>query len=168
MIEFLSSATWQGIGAISSIIIAVVSFLLSQNTRRRLFRSKNSRFEKKSSLPKELLDGQITTLYGKVRDVVFPGPPNYESINDGDEPQFYWILYTNASITLIGRSMENGELYENGSSCMFQLCVPTDIYDNRLDILGKYAKVEGEVFFGHTGHHKTKALLNVSSIKILK
>ncbi|HCX5779002.1 TPA: DUF4431 domain-containing protein, partial [Escherichia coli] len=101
-------------------------------------------------------------------DVVFPGPPNYESINDGDEPQFYWILYTNASITLIGRSMENGELYENGSSCMFQLCVPTDIYDNRLDILGKYVKVEGEVFFGHTGHHKTKALLNVSSIKILK
>ena len=52
-------------------------------------------FEKSEIFPKELFDGQNVTLYGKVREEVFPGPPNYESINDGDRPQFYWILYTN-------------------------------------------------------------------------
>lgn len=125
-------------------------------------------FLKDSSLPKELLDGQTTTLYGKVRDEVFPGPPNYESINDGDRPQFYWILYINEPINLVGRCMETNELYENGQSCMFQLCLTADFYDKRLDILGKYVKVGGEIFFGHTAHHKTKALLKVDSIHVLK
>ncbi|HBM9256281.1 TPA: DUF4431 domain-containing protein [Citrobacter freundii] len=168
MVEFLSSNTWQGIGVISSVIIAIVSLLSSQSVRRRVFRSKNSTFAKDSILPQELLEGQITTLYGKVRDEVFPGPPNYESINDGDRPQFYWILYTNEPIGLVGRDMENDKLYENGQSCMFQLCLTEDIYDKRLDILGKYVKVTGGVFFGHTGHHKTKALLNVDSIHVIK
>ncbi|MFY0665584.1 MAG: DUF4431 domain-containing protein [Natronospirillum sp.] len=149
-------------------IIAVVSILLSQNIRHRVFRSKNSMFEKGQGLPKELLDGQVATLHGKVREEVFPGPPNYESINDGDRPQFYWILYTNEPISLVGRSMESGELYENGLSCMFQLSISSEVYDKHFDILGKYIRVEGEVFFGHTGHHKTKALLNVNRIKVLK
>lgn len=167
MVEFLSSNTWQGIGVISSIIIAIVSLLSSQNVRHRVFRSKNSTFAKDSSLPQELLEGQTTTLYGKVRDEVFPGPPNYESINDGDKPQFYWILYTNEPISLVGRDIENGDLYENGQSCMFQLFLTTDIYDKRLDILGKYVKVTGGIFFGHTGHHKTKALLDVDTIRVI-
>ncbi len=168
LVEFLSSATWQGIGVISSILIAVVSILLSQNIRNRVFRSKNSLFEKSESLPKELLDGQIATLYGKVREEVFPGPPNYESINNGDRPQFYWILYTNEPISLVGRNLESNELYENGLSCMFQLCISSEIYDKHLDILGKYVKAEGEIFFGHTGHHKTKALLKVNTVNVLK
>lgn len=168
LVEFLSSATWQGIGVISSIFIAVVSLLLSQNIRSRVFSSKNSMFEKSDILPRELLDGQAVTLYGKVREEVFPGPPNYESINEGDRPQFYWILYTNEPISLLGRSIENNELYENGLSCMFQLSISSEIYDKHLDILGKYVKAEGEIFFGHTGHHKTKALLKVNTISALK
>ncbi len=168
LVEFLSSATWQGIGVISSFLIAFVSIILSQNVRHRVFRSKNSMFEKSQILPKELLDGQVVTLYGKVREEVFPGQPNYESINDGDRPEFYWILYTNEPISLVGRSMESNELYEDGMSCMFQLSISSEFYDKHLDILGKYVKAEGEIFFGHTGHHKTKALLKVNTISVMK
>lgn len=46
-------------------------------------------FTKGNVLPEELLDGQTATLYGKVREEVFAGPPNYESVNDGDKPEFY-------------------------------------------------------------------------------
>ncbi len=168
MIDFLSSNTWQGVGVITSIILAFIGIFLSQNTRHRIFRSKNTKFQNKSNLPKELLDGQTTTLYGKIREELFPGPPNYESIDNGDVPQFYWILYTNEPISLVGRCIETNELRDNGKSCAFQLCLTAEIYNNRLDLLGKYVKVDGEIFFGHTGHHKTKALLDVNSIQVLK
>lgn len=168
MVAFLSSDSWQGIGVIVSMIIAVMGVLFSQNIRRKVFRSKNSLFLENSNVPNELLEGQFTTLFGKVREEVFPGPPNYESINNGDRPQFYWVLYMNSPISLVGRSMENGALYENGNSCMFQLNLTDAIYENRLDILGKYVKVDGDIFFGHSGHHKTKAVLNVNSIHVLR
>jgi hypothetical protein len=39
---------------------------------------------------------------------------NYESINNGDKPLFYWILYVNEPISLVGRSLEDNQLYEKG------------------------------------------------------
>lgn len=168
MIGFLSNDIWQGLSVLIPIAISLGGILYSKYDIKRVFRTKNSRFSDKRTLPHELYEGQITTLYGKVREEVFPGPPNYESINDGDEPQFYWILYVNEPIRLAGRSMEDESLYEKGSSCMFQLCLKQKIYDKRLDILNKYVKVDGEIFLGHTGHHKTKALLNVSAIHVIE
>ncbi|WP_349814241.1 DUF4431 domain-containing protein [Rheinheimera oceanensis] len=76
-------------------------------------------------------------------------------------------FYIPMTISLVGRSMESNELYENGLSCMFQLSISSEIYDKHLDILGKYVKAEGKIFFGHTGHHKTKALLKVNTISVL-
>lgn len=168
MADFLSSNVWQGIGVICSLLMGAFSLMFAGSIKRRLFKAKNSKFLKNTENPKELIEGQVTTLYGKVRDEVFPGPPNYESINNGDKPLFYWILYVNDPICLVGRSPEDNQLYEKGSSCMFQLCLTEDIYDNRLDILGKYVKVEGETFLGYTGYHNTKALLKVRSIRIIK
>ncbi|QYH17517.1 DUF4431 domain-containing protein [Enterobacter sp. DNB-S2] len=168
VVDFLSSDIWQGLSVLVPIAISLGAILYSKFLFRRGFRTKNSRFKGKQNLPKDLYEGQNTTLYGKVREEVFPGPPNYESINDGDEPQFYWILYVNEPIKLAGRSMEDDSLYEKGSSCMFQLCLTREIYDKRLDILNKYVSVQGEIFLGHTGHHKTKALLDVNTIKVIK
>ena len=136
--------------------------------RRRVFKSKNSQFEDSENLPTEIMDGQNVVLYGKVREELFPGPPNYESINDGDQPQFYWILYTNSPVGIVGRSMEDNSLCDHGKSCSFQLCLSSDIYDNRIDILNKYVEAEGQIFLGHTGHHKTKALLEVKEINVKK
>lgn len=168
MSDFLSSNNWQGIGVICSLVMGIFGLFFTRYFGRRLFKAKNSKFSKKTENPKELIEGQTTTLYGKVRDEVFPGPPNYESINNGDKPLFYWILYVNEPISLIGRSIEDNQPYDKGNSCMFQLCLTENIYDERLDILGKYVKAEGEIFLGHTGYHNTKALLNVRSIRIIK
>lgn len=168
MADFLSSNVWQGIGVICSLLMGGFGLFFSRSIGRRLFKAKNSKFSKSAENPKELIEGQATTLYGKVRDEVFPGPPNYESINNGDKPLFYWILYVNEPISLVGRSPEDNQLYEKGTSCMFQLVLTEEIYDNRLDILGKYVKADGEIFLGHTGYHNTKALLEVNSIRVIK
>ena len=40
----------------------------------------------------------VVELTGIVRRVVFPGPPNYESIKDGDKPEPYWVLFLSEAI----------------------------------------------------------------------
>lgn len=167
MSEFLSNPIWQGIGVIVSVIIAVISILITSNTKNRLLKSKNSRFNTSSVNPIEILDGQSAILYGRVKEELFPGPPNYESVNNGDIPQFYWILYTNKPIGIVARSLENDELKDLGRSCSFQLAVPAEFYDDKNDIAGKFVKVIGEIFVGHSGHHKTKALIETKLIEVI-
>jgi len=148
-------------------VIAIISILITSNTKDRLLKSKNSKFNKSKKNPKEILDGQAVTLYGRVKEELFPGPPNYESINNGDIPQFYWILYTNIPIGIVTRSLENEELKDLGNSCSFQLSVPTDFYDDKNDVMGKFVKVSGKMLVGHSGHHKTKALLEAKLIEVI-
>ncbi|KAF7781170.1 hypothetical protein PRUB_b0309 [Pseudoalteromonas rubra] len=167
MSDFLSSSLWQGIGVIISFILAVISLIFTTDLRAKVFKSKNSLFDSKDMQPKELLDGQIVTLFGKVKEEVFAGPPNYESINDGDRPQFYWLLYVNEPIAIFGRCFESQKLSEYGNTCCFQLALKEDFYDNRNDILDKFVKVDGQVFLGHTGCHKTKALIDVAKIEVV-
>ena len=132
-----------------------------------MLKSKNSRFNKSKENPIEILDGQSVTLYGRVKEELFPGPPNYESVNNGDVPQFYWILYTNKSIGIVARSLENDEPKDLGPSCSFQLAVPAEFYDDKNDVVGKFVKVTGQMFVGHSGHHKTKALIDTKLIKVI-
>ena len=123
MNEFLSNSSWQGIGVIVSTFLALLGLLLNSKLKNIVLKSNNSKFNQKSINPRELLDGQNTVVYGKVVEQLFPGPPNYESINNGDVPQFYWILYANESIQIVARSMESGEIRDCGPTCSFQLYV---------------------------------------------
>jgi hypothetical protein len=165
--EFLSNPIWQGLGVILSVFIAIISMLITSNTKKRLLKSHNSKFNKSKENPKEALDGQSVTLYGRVKEELFPGPPNYESINDGDTPQFYWILYTNSPVGIVSRSLEGEELVDLGNSCSFQLSVPPEFYDDKNDIVGKFVKVTGQMFVGHSGHHKTKALVDTKLVEVM-
>lgn len=167
MSEFLSNPIWQGVGVILSALIAIISISITTKTKNRLLKSNNSKFNKTKENPQEVLDGQFATLYGRVKEELFPGPPNYESINNGDRPQFYWILYINKPVGIVTRSFENEELKDLGCSCSFQLVVPPKFYDDKNDVLGKVVKVTGKIFVGHSGHHKTKALLDTELVEII-
>lgn len=167
MLEWLSNNAWQGIGVLTPIVISLLSFIYTFLLKNRIFKSKNSKFESSNETIKELLDGQHVIILGRIREELFPGPPNYSSINDGDTPQFYWILYTNNPIGIIGRSLENEKPYDAGKSCSFQLALSSEFYDNKADLVGKFVKVSGRAFIGHTGHHKTKALIQVESIEAM-
>lgn len=167
MFEWLSSNVWQGIGVLTSIVISLVGFIYTTLLKNRIFKSRNSKFYLMHEATTELLEGQSVEVIGRVREELFPGPPNYSSIDNGDIPQFYWILYTNTPIGIVGRSFENEQPYDLGKSCSFQLVVDAEFYDNKADIVGKLVKVRGRTLIGHTGHHKTKALIEVETIKSL-
>ncbi len=76
-----------------------------------------------SSMSVECLkDGQNISISGKISRETFPGSPNYENIDHGDEPETYWILTTNKPNCVLGESMEDGSIYEVAkSTTRFQL-----------------------------------------------
>lgn len=79
----------------------------------------------------------------------FAGPPNYESIKDGDALEKAWILTTSKNerfhlVVLEGEKMKFATLNR---------CV------------GKPVRVEGTVWPAETGHHRTPFLITVRLIE---
>ncbi len=113
-----------------------------------------------------LKDGQNVTLTGTIFRETFPGPPNYESIEDGDTPETYWILTIKTPQCVIAESAENDELYEVANSTIrFQLAFETsNTYQSQKNLEGSTAVVKGQLFIGTSGHHHTEALISVKSI----
>jgi hypothetical protein len=78
---------------------------------------------------------------------IFPGRPNYESVEKGDEAEEAWIL------TVAKEKKEE-----------FQLVV-LDAFQAKFAAfhrsLGKKIAVEGLMWEGHTGHHHTPFLITV-------
>lgn len=57
-------------------------------------------------------DGQRLSLTGNVSRETFPGPPNYKSIDDGDEPETVWIITVPTPRCVTAESLEDGQSYE--------------------------------------------------------
>lgn len=113
-----------------------------------------------------LVDGESAELTGKIWRETFPGPPNYESIQDGDEPQTYWILTTEQSYCGQAYSMESGDPHRiPGELTRFQLVLDSDQYADNQSLVFENATVTGSLFAGHTGHHHTAMLIDVEAIE---
>jgi hypothetical protein len=114
-----------------------------------------------------LKDGQAVSFEGRVSRETFPGPPNYQSIDDGDQPETVWILTVDKAYCVTAESMEDGSTYEVAkSTTRFQLAFEdSSVYEKQRALVEQRAVVSGLLFAGHTGHHHTKALVSVKTIK---
>ena len=114
-----------------------------------------------------LKDGQEVTLEGRISRETFPGPPNYESIDDGDQPETTWILTVTAPNCVVAESMDDGTPYEvTKSTTRFQLVLAdAKEFEGYKSLVENRAVIGGQLFVGHTGHHHTKALISVKEIK---
>jgi hypothetical protein len=112
-------------------------------------------------------DGQSVTFEGRVSRETFPGPPNYESIDDGDQPETVWILTLDSAQCVVGKSMEDGSPIEIAkSTTRFQLAFEDQsVYGAQKRLVEQRAIVNGQIFAGQSGHHHTKALVAVKRIK---
>ena len=100
------------------------------------------------------------TLNGTIRQHTFPVPPNYESVANGDQAERVWVLHLAAPICV---SASSDWEEETGVSDV-QLVIANG-YSQYRKLLGRRVVVNGTMFRAHTGHHHTKVLLTVSSIK---
>jgi len=109
-------------------------------------------------------DPVIVKLKGTIKNLTFPGPPNYENINTGDDAEKcpYLILDQPIDVTTKQSLSENQKFsYADEKNIqLIQLAVGTDsVWPLMKD--GKHVNVEGELYEAFTGHHHTRVLMYV-------
>lgn len=105
----------------------------------------------------------VVKLTGVIISKTYPGPPNYESIRGGDEPETYWLLALSHPICV---NEKPSAFYEAAKNVRrVQLVFSSEkAYKTYRRLLGKRVTATGTLYGAHTGHHKTPVLLTVDSL----
>jgi hypothetical protein len=103
----------------------------------------------------------VVELSGKLERHTYPGPPNYESVKNGDEAETGFYLVLSKPIC-----MDAGEATGiNGAQTnvtLVQLNLDSSGYDRLRPSLGKEVTVRGTLYAAHTGHHHAPVVLLVA------
>ena len=104
-------------------------------------------------------------LAGTISRQTFPGPPNYESIRKGDQPEVFWILHLAKPLCVTGKTDDVNEP-ERGVTDL-QLVLDEKQYAQLRKLTGRRIHVvaSGTLFHAHTAHHRTSVLMAVKDIK---
>lgn len=110
------------------------------------------------------------SLRGKLTLRLYPGPPEYSSVENGDYPGYCWFLQMDHSsfqiafTTLLpGLALSSADIMSRPNWYEVQLgCSPSD--DFNCENVNKEVVVEGYLFHAHTGHHHAPFLMDVLRI----
>jgi hypothetical protein len=89
----------------------------------------------------------FVTLHGKIIRHTFPGPPNFESIEDGDQPETKWVLVIEEleiQHLLQAKILQQEDVYESQKRMWIQL-IPPQTEDDPIPFLDKKVIVEGYI-----------------------
>lgn len=104
-------------------------------------------------------------LRGVIRRTTFPGPPNYESVADGDAPETYWVLHLEQPICVNASADPFNEARSDVRQLQLVLSSTDDGYQRYRALLGGKVQARGTLFGAHTGHHHTDVLLSVRDLE---
>lgn len=100
---------------------------------------------------------ETTTLRGVLEKRVYFGPPNYGETPEEDAKETALILKLDAPIDVSGVSLGGDSTLTDQSE--IQLIYPHPLED------GACFTVTGALFEGHTGHHITDVLMDVTAVE---
>ncbi len=102
--------------------------------------------------------GKRVTLAGKLIRQTFPGPPNYESVANGDKPETNWYIELTAPMCVDADPQNRqGAVSDVGQ---VELVVTPEQYRRHRDLVGRSVRASGILFQAFTGHHHTPVLLS--------
>lgn len=103
------------------------------------------------------------TLKGRVVSRTFYGPPNYGENPKTDSRESQYILILDSAIDVVTGSDPTDQA-ERGVKRVTLVVDDFAAHPVR-PLLGRHVLIEGTLFHAHTGHHHTRVLIEVSSIK---
>jgi hypothetical protein len=112
------------------------------------------------------------TLKGTIERTTFPGPPNYESIKDGDAPETYWVLHL-AEPVCVDAKTNSPDPYDPDNEpernvARMQMGLTEQQYADYSHLVGTQVLVTGHLAHAFTGHHHTPIrLIDISEINPL-
>lgn len=104
------------------------------------------------------------TLTGRVVSRTFYGPPNYGENPRTDSKESQYILLLDSPVDVVGSKDDLLTQTERGVTRVTLVVDDFDAHPVR-PLLGRRVEVGGTLFHAHTGHHHTKVLIWVSSIR---
>jgi hypothetical protein len=102
---------------------------------------------------------------GTLDKMVVPGPPNYQSVRRGDQPETIWVLTLDKAVCVTGNTDDINEAEQNVAD--LQLVLQQNHFAQLRRMRGRkiHVTATGKLFHAHTAHHRTKVLLDVKEIK---
>ncbi|HEX6189023.1 MAG TPA: DUF4431 domain-containing protein [Pyrinomonadaceae bacterium] len=110
--------------------------------------------------PQLRYETENVSLTGRLVYRTFYGPPNYGETPKEDSRETQPILLLDSAVDVIGTPNDDFNVTERGVKSI------TLVSTRALrPFVGKRVTVQGKLFHAHTGHHHTKVLMSVSSVK---
>jgi hypothetical protein len=100
---------------------------------------------------------EIVAVSGKLHRETFPGRPNFESVNNGDEPETGFYMTLTSPICTVTNKFDEGVK----SVLEIQLILNQQQYDELRPKLGKVILLKGKLSAAISGHHHAALLLEV-------
>jgi len=110
----------------------------------------------------------VVKLTGTITPKTFPGKPNFESLEKGDEPENVWILALAAPSCTNEQKNGNDTIGAEADVRELQLSLgDQQMYDRYRPLLGRMVNVTGSLDHAipEDGHHHTLVMLSVASIE---
>ena len=111
------------------------------------------------------------TLRGKLRLKLFPGPPEYGSIEEGDQADYVWIVELDDPSFLLALnapenelSLDLADIVEREDAHDLILCVNENLERSCEEYKDQDVIVRGILFHAHTAHHYTPLLIDLKDI----
>lgn len=103
------------------------------------------------------------TLEGHLVSREFPGPPNYESVENGDARETAYLLELLQPIC-VRRGEDKTEFDKDLDDVSVVHVLPSYEHPDTLqDQVGQTVKMTGRLWGAHTGHHRAPLLLDIKS-----
>ncbi len=112
----------------------------------------------------------LVELTGVLDLQTFPGPPNYESIQGGDEIERHFYLKLESPIDVLPKgehpTIDNPEAERNVQILQLAISGEDELLWDRFRKAGKggRVKIKGTLFHRFTGHHHSRVLLSVDQM----
>jgi hypothetical protein len=116
------------------------------------------------SVPCLSYEPAVVKITGSLERKTVPGPPNYESVRNGDRPETYWFVKLSTPVC-VGEDEKEPDLNPAKKGVgSIQLVLSPDAYAAYKELVGKRVVVSGTLFGATTGHHHSPVLLTVRTL----
>jgi hypothetical protein len=105
---------------------------------------------------------KVVSLSGVIVQETHPGPPNFESVANGDEPRTIWVLKLNNAICVLASDDVN---VKEDNEIEIQLVMNAEQYKRYRSLLGQKVAASGTLFHAITGYHHKRLLLKTDKLR---